>query len=252
MKNRLFLAILPSLDNLFIWLNAIVLLMGIFVLDWKPDVVIIAYFLETIIIGLIHVFKLLVVILFGDKQKNAIPDPKNSLFSGFKAIPFFIFHYFFFIFVQSIFIFTMLEKQIHSQKSAFNVFGNYAYLLAQHDVFIAFMALAFSNLALTLKNFILPGEFRRTTVSKLYFQPYLRIFIQQFVTLGAWFFMFVSSSSFAAAMLIIFFRLIVDLLLQRATSNQEFKAALINSLKKGQKAKDALKTEESMDSFLQK
>jgi hypothetical protein len=252
MKNSVFSALLPSLDNLFIWINAIIMLAGIFVFDWKPEVVIIAYFLETIIIGIIHVFKLIIVLRFGDEQIHAEPDPKVGILGGVAAIPFFIFHYFFFIFVQSIFIFTMLANIVPSTNSSFNVFGNYAFLLAQHDVLIAFIALAFSNVALTLKDFIIPGEYRRTTISKLYFKPYVRIFIQQFVTILAMFFTMISSSAIAGAILIIAFRLIVDLFLQRASSNKEFKAKLIASLKKGQKPQDAQNTEESFDSFLEK
>ncbi|TCC89266.1 hypothetical protein EZ428_16345 [Pedobacter frigiditerrae] len=250
MKPSLFNALIPSFSNVFIWLNAILMLVGIFVLGWEPEVVIIAYFLETIIIGVIHVFKLLVVLRFGAQQ--GIDPTKKDVFSGFSVIPFFILHYFFFIFVQSIFIFEMLEDMIPSENGSFNVFSNYAYLLSQHDVFMAFLTLAFSNVAMTFKNFILPGEFRRTTTSKLYFQPYVRIFIQQFVTIFAWFFMFLSSSAMAAALLIIIFRLIVDLFLNKASMDKTFKAQLMTRLKKNQKFEDAEQTEKSFDSFLEK
>jgi len=250
MKINLFNALIPSFSNAFIWLNSILMLVGIFVLGWKPQVVIVAYFLETIIIGVIHVFKLLIVLRYGDKQ--LIDPTKKDIFSGFSVIPFFIFHYFFFIFVQSIFIFVMLADMLPSNNGSFNVFGNYAYLLSQHDVFMAFVTLAFSNVAMTFKNFILPGEFRRTTTSKLYFQPYLRIFIQQFVTIFAWFFMFLSSSAMAAALMIIIFRLGLDLFLNKASMDKTFKAQLMTRLKKNQKPEDADQTEQSFDSFLEK
>lgn len=250
MKTNLFSALIPTPSNAFIWLNSILMLVGIFVLHWKPEVVIIAYFLETIIIGVIHIFKLLIVLRYGDKQ--LIDPTKKDIFTGFSVIPFFIFHYFFFIFVQSIFIFEMLGDMIPSENGSFNVFGNYAYLLSQHDVFMAFLTLAFSNVAMTFKNFVLPGEFRRTTTSKLYFQPYVRIFIQQFVTIFAWFFMFVSSSAMAASLMIIIFRLGVDLFLNKASMDKDFKAQLMARLKKNQKLEDADQTEKSFDSFLEK
>ncbi len=226
------------------------MLIGIFAIGWKPEVVIVAYFLETIIIGIIHVFKLLIVLRYGDKHQ--IEPAKKDVFSGVAVIPFFILHYFFFIFVQSIFIFEMLGDMIPSENGSFNVFGNYAYLLSQHDVFMAFLTLAFSNVAMTFKNFVLPGEFRRTTTSKLYFQPYIRIFIQQFVTIFAWFFMFISSSAMAAALMIIIFRLIVDLFLNKASMDKTFKVQLMTRLKKNQEFEDAEQTEKSFDSFLEK
>ncbi|WP_316768033.1 DUF6498-containing protein [Pedobacter frigiditerrae] len=250
MKSNLFSALIPSSSNAFIWLNSILMLVGIFVLGWKPEVVIVAYLLETIIIGIIHVFKLLIVLLYGDK--HLIDQSEKNIFSGFTVIPFFIIHYFFFIFVQSIFIFVMLADMLPSNNGSFNVFGNYAYLLSQHDVFMAFLTLAFSNVAMTFKNFILPGEFRKTTTSKLYFQPYVRIFIQQFVAIFAWFFMFFISSAPAAALMIIGFRLIVDLFLNKASMNKDFKAMLVSRLKKNQKLEDAEQTEKSFDSFLEK
>ena len=249
MKINLFSALIPSLGNAFIWLNAFAMLTGIFLLHWKPEVVIIAYFLETIIIGVIHVFKLLIVMRYGEKP---LANAKKDLFGGFAVIPFFIFHYFFFIFVQSIFIFEMLGDLVPSKNGAFNVFANYSYLLSQHDIFMAFVTLAFSNIAMTFKNFILTGNFRKTTTNKLFFQPYLRIFIQQFVTILAGFFMFISSSAMAAALMIIIFRLIIDLFLQKASLDTEFRAQLIAQLKKNQKPADAAKTEESFDSFLEK
>jgi hypothetical protein len=248
----MFKILVPSINNSLIWFNAILMLAGIFVFHWQPEVVIIAYFLETIIIGIIHIGKLFIVLKYGDEQRLATPDPKNKLFNSISVIPFFIFHYFFFIFVQSIFIFVMVADILPKDHDSFNVFKNYAYLLTQHDIFMAFLGLLFSNVAMTFKNFILPGEFRRTTTKKLFFQPYLRIFIQQFATIISWAFMFFCSSAFAGAILIILFRLIADLILQAATTNPTIKTQLISSLKKGQKPEDAAKTEESFNSFLGK
>jgi hypothetical protein len=242
----------PSTNNVLIWMNAFILLAGIFLFNWKPEVVIIAYFLETIILGLIHVGKLIIVLKYSDAQQLETPHLKNKLFAGIMVIPFFIFHYFFFIFIQSIFIFVMMANVLPKGSDSFNVLSNYSYLLAQHDIFMAFLALLFSNIAMTFKNFILPGEFRRTTTTKLFFQPYLRIFIQQFVTIISWFFMFICSSALAGAILIILLRLFVDLILQAASTNQAIKAQIISSLKKGQKPEDAANTEESFNSFLSK
>jgi hypothetical protein len=214
-------------------------------------VVIIAYFLETMLIGLIHVMKLFLILIYSKAQKAEAIAPKATIFSHFGAIPFFIIHYFFFIFVQSIFVFTLMGNIIPRGNSTFNVFANYAYLLQQPDILMALISLALSHTAMTLKNFILPGEFRRTTVKKIFFQPYLRIFIQQFATILACFCTVISSSVFVGALLIIVFRFVIDLIIQRASSNKIFKEALLVRLKKGQKPKDSAATAESFNSFFE-
>lgn len=251
MSNVLLKALLPSFSNVFIWLNAIVMLFGVFYLGWKPEVVVIAYFLETIIIGFIHVCKMLIVYYFSDNQKFEVPSAANTL-TGFAAIPFFIIHYFFFIFVQSIFIFTLLNDIIPKENSSFDVFGNYTYLLSQKNILMAFLTLVFSNLAITLRDFILPKVYKTTTITKLFFQPYLRIFIQQFVTIIAMFFTILTNGSIAAALMIISFRLLSDIFITAASQNSTFKLQLVNFLKKNQKASDAERTEESINSFLEK
>ncbi|TDG36533.1 hypothetical protein EZJ43_08430 [Pedobacter changchengzhani] len=251
MKNSLLQAFIPSFKNIFIWLNAIVMLVGVFHFGWKPEVVVVAYFLETIIIGVIHVFKMLIVLFYSNAQRFDTPTPGNTI-TGFAAIPFFIFHYFFFIFIQSVFIFLMISDILPKGSTPFNVFGNYAYLLAQHDVLMAFLALVFSNVAITLKDFFLPGIYKEATVSKLFMQPYVRIFIQQFVTIIAVFFMMLIKGSIAAAFMIIVFRLCTDLIILSASQNSKFKNLLINKLKKNQSEADADQTEDSINSFLQK
>ncbi len=251
MKGILLKAFIPSFNNSFIWLNALVLLIGVFYFGWKAEVVVIAYFLETIIIGFIHVCKMLMVNFNSDIQKNEVPRDANAI-TGFAAIPFFMVHYFFFIFVQSVFIFGMLSTLIPKGNSSFDVFSNYAYLLSQQDILLAFLTLAFTNVALTLKNFVLPGAYRTTTINKMFFQPYLRIIIQQFATILAGFFILIIGGSTAIALLIIGFRLFTDLLITAASGDVNFKRQLIAMLKKNQNDDDAAKTEESINSFLEK
>lgn len=251
MKNTLLTALIPNFSNVFIWLNAIIMLFGVFYLGWKPEVVVIAYFLETIIIGVLHVFKMLIVFFYSDQQKFDVPTPSNTI-TGFVVIPFFIFHYFFFIFVQSVFIFVLLNNLLPKSSDAFSVFSNYAYLLSQHDILMAFLTLAFTNVAITLKDFILPRKYKKATISKMFSQPYLRIFIQQFVTIIAGFLAIASNGTVLAAIMIISFRLVTDLFIIAATEDADFKTLLINKIKKSQKPEDEAKIEESINSFLEK
>lgn len=232
MKTNFLSALIPNFNNIWIWFNTLIMLAGIFVWNWDPAVVIIAYFLETMIIGVLHIIKIFLVLTFSERQKAAAVSPKATIFSNYGAIPFFIVHYFFFIFVQSIFIFTLLKNVIPKHNSEFNVFSNYAYLLSQHEILIAVLGLALSHTAITLKDFIIPGEFRKTTVNKIFFQPYVRIFIQQFATILACFLALVTDSKFAGAIMIIIFRFIIDLIIQKAQTDHQFKRVLLSKLKK--------------------
>lgn len=208
----LFRSLIPNSSNAFIWINTLFMLIGLFFLNWKPEVVVIAYFLETIIIGIIHVFKMIIVLWAGNGNTSTNNQVINGN-SGF-MIPFFIFHYFFFIYVQSIFIFQFFSKLLNLKDNMFNVFSNYNYLLSQKNILIAFIGIAISNVALTYKNFILSGVYKETTVSKIFGEPYGRIIIQQFVAILAGFIMFLFSPSIFVALLLIIIRLVVDLKLQ--------------------------------------
>ena len=251
MNHILLKAFVPSFNNIFIWLNALVLLIGVFYFGWKAEIVVIAYFLETIIVGIIHVCKMIMVNSYSDVQKQETSKSYNTI-TGFAAIPFFMAHYFFFIFMQSIFIFTMLNQLIPKGNSSFDVFSNYAYLLSQHDILMAFLTLAVTNVAITFKSFVLPGAYKTTTVSKMFFQPYVRIIIQQFVTILAGFFIMIVGGSIVVALLIIGFRLVTDLLIVAASGDSDFRKQLIAIASRNKSREDAEKTEESINSFLEK
>ncbi len=77
---------------------------------WSPFYVVIAYFLETIIIGLIHVVKMVTVLQKGHAQKEAVILNKFDNMNHWGAILFFMFHYFFFVAIQSIFAFALFDK----------------------------------------------------------------------------------------------------------------------------------------------
>lgn len=87
----------PKLDKgsipIILW-NLTPILGAIF-LHWKPESVFICYALETIVIGIFNVFRLTAVYYYG-----LPPAPDETGVTGLGIIPFFIFHYFFFVFVQ--------------------------------------------------------------------------------------------------------------------------------------------------------
>jgi len=226
---------------------AIVMLLGVFVFKWRPETILIAYFFETIIIGFIHIFKLLATFLYSRSANTGSGRHKKS---DIFQIPFFAFHYFFFIFIQSVFVFTYLSFYIKGIKESFNVLPNYLFLLQQPDMLLAFLSMAVLNVAMAFKNFFLPKRYVHTNVEKLFMQPYLRIFIQQFVTIVTGFGILIFNAPMALAVLLIITRLVVDLALQETARNEKFKKVFVKYLAQSQNEKELAEVEKQVNSFL--
>ncbi len=239
--------LMPSGKNFFIWIISVVMLIGLFVFNWKPETILLSYFFETIIIGFIHIFKLWATYKYSTVADT--PSGKHETKYAF-YIPFFIFHFYFFIFVQSVFIFTFFSFYIPGIKDTFNVLDNYRFLLKQPEMLLAFTSLALVNISMSLQNFFFPKKFRTKKVKKLFMQPYLRIFIQQFVTLVTGFCILFINAPIFLALLIILTRLVVDLALQESAVNDEFRKNFVKVISQVKSEKDFGDAEKELDAFL--
>lgn len=175
-------------DWLLIFANLLPLY-GVWFEGWDPKQMFLVYCLETIIIGGYNVVKMIIVTL--DRKKDVWENKGSStIMSGWFFILFFIIHYGFFVFIQT---------GIFAGVSGLSAEGNFGPL--------TFLSKIFSYLSLDAKtvlyifilmyglrmmfDFILSGRYRQTSLGLLMFQPYLRIFIQQFVViLGSMFLAF--------------------------------------------------------------
>lgn len=168
-----------------------------------PFAIIIAYFLESVIIGILNFTK----ILFTNRKLNQ--SGKNGSV-GFKAF-FFLIHYSFFIFVQSIFVFAMFSATDKNIKEPFNIFDNFAYAFTI-DGFGLSMAIMTGVLIMeTYVSYIKPQLYKNTSADDLFFKPYIRVLIQQFTVIIASFFVLITGLEVIAAITLIIFRLLVDL-----------------------------------------
>lgn len=243
---------LPSSRNLFIWLNMLMMLVGLFFLGWRPVIIVFAYVFETIIIGIIHLFKLWMVYRYGQTQQHTpvSKDPKQV--NGWGIIPFFLAHYFFFIFVQSIFIFSTVGKSLPGlQPDGFNVLANYRFLLSQTDMQLAFASIAIANLAYSIRNFFIPKRYHEFTLTGLFLQPYIRIVVQQIVAIMAGFFFFFADQAIVAAVLLIFTRFALDMYLFAVKYHPPVQQKLINYITQDGKLKNIHITPEKIDLFLE-
>ena len=251
-NNNNFSSFLPNRQNLFIWLNAITLFIGLLLLDWRPAIIVFAYVFETIIIGIIHVFKLWSVFSWGTTQKNTPVSKDPRQMNGFGFIPFFIAHYFFFIFVQSVFIFSFMGSSIPGiNNDGFDVLRNYKTLLSQTDMQLAFASIAITNTAFATRNFFIPQRYHDFTMQQLFMQPYIRIIVQQFVSILAGFFFFFVNNGLAVAIVLIIVRTVIDLYLSALKKNSSLRNKLIEKLNQSNKSDKPLVTEQQLDLFLE-
>lgn len=160
----------------FFLLANIVPLLGVFFLGWNPLSIFIVYALETIVAGLFNVLKLFFVIKY-----STVKDPNATGVTGWGVIPFFCFHYYFFVAVQLIifFSFTGVLNKI-------DLFGKSESLwesLFKGDALYALGSFILGYSYSFLNDFYLTGEYRKITETKQFFEPYKRIFVQQFVVI---------------------------------------------------------------------
>ena len=182
-------------------------LAGVLWLGWEPVSVFICYALETIVIGIFNVFKLVACYYFGLPPK---PDEKGI--QGLWLIPFFLFHYFFFVFIQLSLFFPVL-----STDPGFGITAIY------HNI-LQFMTVKSTNLALAVytihcaqqfvNNFILDGTYTRRTMAEQMFEPYQRIFVQQFVVIIGAFVYQITGNGWPVLFLFIGIKTYFDLLLK--------------------------------------
>lgn len=239
---------LPGRHNFWLWAQAIIMLTGLIWWGWSPLLVVMAYFFETIIIGILHIAKMLSVWRYGKEQQLAVRANKHDTMNHVGLIPFFMVHYFFFVGIQSIFVFSFFGKELGS-RDAFGLIENYQLLLSKPEFLLVFAIQVATHTGILIRQWIIPARYHQYTLNKLFIQPYLRIFIQQFVTILAGFFFIILNTGIAVAILLIVLRLLLDCLLLAARHDEGRKNSLVAYLSKdgGVKAEDI---KEQVDVFL--
>ena len=185
-------------------------LYGVVVNHWDGVAVISLYMLETVIIGLFHAINM----LFYGLIKTSSKGFKNTLF----IIAFFLFHYNFFVFVQSALFFGLAESRVEGITEGFNVIQNFK-LFIKDPYLISIYAFIASQIMYSSREIFLSNSPKNMTLEKYMFLPYTRIFIQQFVViLGAFVYLFTGSIE-AVVVLLILFKTVAEYLGQRFGEN---------------------------------
>jgi len=198
---------IPNSYNYIIWGNAVFQFLLLFTGFIAPETVVFAYFLETILIGVIHCFKLALVHFYGKESEGKFQFPPGLI----GILVFFCFHYGMFVGIQSIFVFSFFQGDIPGLKDGFHLIHNYEVVLQLKGMWMVLLSLVISNLKYFYSNFYEPKQYRNYSIGSLFFKPYVRIVIQQLAVILAGFFFIVFKQGMAAAVLLIILRTIVDL-----------------------------------------
>jgi hypothetical protein len=172
-------------------------LIGVLFFGWSVWNILVIYWLENGIVGVINVLKMSVAT--GDEVTPGVTFMVNGrpATSATKVglIPFFIVHYGIFWFVHGIFVLTL--------PAFFSLMSDDGMTLDLGPVVFAALGLAISHGLSFWWNFLHGGEYRRTTAAALMFAPYKRLVALHItIIFGAFAVMFTGAPAAAVAVLV--------------------------------------------------
>jgi len=196
-------------DYLLIMVNLIPLY-GVWFEGWNASSVFLVYCLETVIIGIVNVIKMACVTVFVRKKDVWENNGSKSMQSGWFFIFFFIAHYGFFVFVQTQLFFGV--SGMIPDGSLLAKYSKIPELLGDSGKLLLWIFVAYYTVQ-NVFGFIASGVYKTISLGRLMFEPYMRIFIQQFVViLGSMFLSFGLGKVFILIFIVakIFFELFVN------------------------------------------
>ena len=196
---------------------------GVWFLTWSAKEVFLVYCLETIIIGLFTLLKLLITGLIKKKDvwqnQGAVSKQPFWLFMFF-----FLVHYGLFVSIQMGIFFSVSGIGDEYGITFYNFFSKWPTLLTNEAYIMLGVFIVSYGFRLTT-DFILTGDYKTSSLGYLMFQPYGRIFIQQVtVILGSMFLSFGAGKIFILifALIKIFFEVFIDfdLIIKKAAKGE--------------------------------
>jgi hypothetical protein len=161
---------------------------GVWFLGWSGTEVFIVYALETLIIGMLTLLKM-AVITVARKKDTWYNQGSSTNVSGLFFMLFFLLHFGLFAAVQTS-IFSQ-SADITPPGSGLLHFFFHWYTYVNKDIAIMLSGFVVSYFVRSFFPFIVKGEYKTISMMRVMFQPYGRIFIQQFtVILGSMFLTF--------------------------------------------------------------
>ena len=199
---------------------------GVWFLGWSATDAFIVYALETLVAGVITLLKLAIMTVARGKD-DWHNEGSTTKVSGLFFMFFFILHFGLFACVQTT-IFSQSANIVPSGKGLFYFFFHW-YSYINNDIAIMLGGIVISYLVRSFIPFIVKGEYKTIPMTYVMFQPYGRIFVQQFtVILGSMFLTFGFGKGFilvfAAAKIMFEVYFNFDKILDKAMKDMEKKS----------------------------
>ncbi len=194
-------------------LNTVLLVVLILSGQIDPMAIVFSYIFETIIIGVIHVLKLICIIYHKEIKKG------KSKAIDYLSVLFFIVHFGGFVVIQSGIIYTVIAIQDERFSTSLSGFNFYR-IFGLEGFYLGVFTIIATRIASFYFSFLKQKKYLNQEVEVYFIKPYLRIFLQQFVAIIPVFFLFFSSKiGMIAALLLIVFRAILDFYLSQIAHN---------------------------------
>ena len=168
---------------------------GVLALGWDVFPIVLLFWLENVVIGLLNVLRILL----------ARPDDGASWAAKLFLIPFFLFHYGLFTFVHGSFVLLLFGGGVQGGPgSPFELLGSMREAVAYWNLGIPLLALAASHLFSFFWNYLLGGEYRHAKLPGVMFHPYGRVIVLHVAILvGGMLAMAVGSPAWALLLLLV-------------------------------------------------
>lgn len=201
---------------------------GVWFLGWNAREVFMVYCMETIIVGLFTLVKMGIVTAFKkwDWWEN---NGSRTKVHGVFHMLFFLVHYGFFVAIQ---MFLFSKTSVFDSSKDFDFF-NFLFSIPSNFNSSSWIMLSSFVIGYGYKNlteFILTDEYKTASLTTVMFEPYIRIFIQQFtVIVGSFILLFNAGNVFILffAIIKIFFLVAIDYegLMKKAAADQASKTS---------------------------
>ena len=174
--------------DIFLIAANLVPVVGVWFFGWSATDAFIVYALETLIAGAMTLIKMAIITLVRGKD-TWYNEGSTIRVSGLFFMFFFILHFGLFALVQTS-IFSQTAGIVRPGKGMFDFFFHW-YEYINNDIAIMLGGIVISYIVRSIIPFIVKGEYKTAPLMYIMFQPYGRIFIQQFtVILGSMFLSF--------------------------------------------------------------
>lgn len=233
-----------TLPSVMLVVSNLIPLVGVLSWGWQVFDVVVLYWFENVVIGVINVLKMLVCSpdvgemdlqeeLDERLQKDGKPVDSAQVAAARRMIsenggklnlvhhasklffiPFFTVHYGIFTLVHGVFVFSLLGGNGSGMSASGGPFGEMTEMVgdvAGGELKWAALALAASHFISFVYFFLFKGEYRRTVVPKLMFAPYGRIVVLHIAILGGAFAIQALGSPVFLLVILIVGKIVIDL-----------------------------------------